>query len=128
MKFRFPNALKMDENARKKIAIVGAGPAGLSCAYFLARLGYKPDIFEASVRPGGMLVQTIPAYRLPRETLAREIRMIEDLGVKIHTEKKLGRDFTLDTLKRDGFEAVFVAVGAPESLSMGLPGEDATRA
>jgi NADH-quinone oxidoreductase subunit F len=120
-----PDCLENEENAQKKIAIVGAGPAGLSCAYFLARLGYKPDLYEASARPGGMLVQTIPAYRLPRETLAREIRMIEDLGAVIHTEKRMGHDFTLDSLKNEGFEAVFLAVGAPESLNMGLSGEEA---
>jgi len=120
-----PECREAPENARKKIAIVGAGPAGLSCAYFLARMGYRPDVYEASVRPGGMLVQTIPAYRLPRETLAREIRMIESLGAEIHTEHKLGRDFTLDSLIDEGAEAVFLALGAPESLNMGLPGEDA---
>jgi len=121
-----PECREDPENARRKVAIVGAGPAGLSCAYFLARLGYRPDVYEASVRPGGMLVQTIPAYRLPRETLAKEIRMIESLGAAIHTEQKLGRDFTLDSLMKDGAEAVFLAVGAPESLNMGLPGEDAS--
>ncbi|MCX7006025.1 MAG: NAD(P)-binding protein, partial [Kiritimatiellaeota bacterium] len=62
-------------NAKRKVAIVGAGPAGLSCAYFLARLGYMPKVFESEPRPGGMMAQTIPSYRLPREILAREIRM-----------------------------------------------------
>ncbi len=118
-----PECRENRENERRKVAIIGAGPAGLSCAYFLARLGYKPDVYEASVRPGGMLVQTIPSYRLPRETLAREIRMIQQMGVRIHTGMKLGKDFTLDSLKREGSEAVFLAVGAPESLDMGLPGE-----
>lgn len=65
---------------------VGAGPAGLSCAYFLARLGYRPKVYEAEPRPGGMLVQAIPAYRLPREIVAREVRMIENMGVEIVTE------------------------------------------
>ncbi|HUX14331.1 MAG TPA: NADH-quinone oxidoreductase subunit NuoF, partial [Spirochaetia bacterium] len=111
-------------NAARKIAIVGGGPAGLSCAYFLARLGYQPRIFEAEARPGGMLVQTIPAYRLPRETLAREIRMIEGLGVDIQTEKRLGRDFSLKDLRDEGYEAVFLGIGAPESVDMGIPGED----
>ncbi|MBF9014320.1 MULTISPECIES: NADH-quinone oxidoreductase subunit NuoF [unclassified Oceanispirochaeta] len=120
-----PECRENPENELRKIAVVGAGPAGLTCAYFLARLGYRPDIFEASVRPGGMLVQTIPAYRLPRETLAREIRMIETMGASIHTEKVMGRDFTIESLKEDGYQAVFIAVGASESLSMGLPGEDA---
>ncbi|MDA3901546.1 MAG: FAD-dependent oxidoreductase [Spirochaetes bacterium] len=110
-------------NAEKKIAIIGAGPAGLSCAYFLARLGYRPFVFEASERPGGMLNQTIPAYRLPREILAREIRMIEGLGVTIKTGKVLGRDFTLDSLRDEGWDAIFVGIGAPECMPLGLPGE-----
>lgn len=112
-------------NARRKIAIVGGGPAGLSCAYFLARLGYRPHVFEAELRPGGMLVQTIPAYRLPREILAREIRMIEGMGVTIETGKRLGKDFTLSDLKKHGFEAVFIGVGTPAGLSLNLPGKEA---
>ncbi len=112
-------------NARRKIAIVGAGPAGLSCAYFLSRLGYHPQIFEAAPRPGGMLVQTIPAYRLPREEVAREVRMIERMGVEIETDKVLGRDFTLPQLKEQGYEAVFLAMGAPEGVRLGITGEDA---
>lgn len=120
-----PEVRPNDRNAQRKVTIVGAGPAGLSCAYFLARLGYRPRIFEASVRPGGMLAQTIPAYRLPRETMAREIRMIEHMGVEIITEQRMGIDFTLESLLNEGQEAVFLALGAPDSLSMGLPGEDA---
>lgn len=122
---QIPEVRANDTNAKRKIAIIGAGPAGLSCAYFLARMGYKPTILEASLRPGGMLVQTIPAYRLPRETMAREIRMIERMGVEIVTEKRMGVDFTLQGLLDEGNDAVFLGVGAPDSLSMGLPGEDA---
>ena len=120
-----PEVLENEKNAARKIAIVGAGPSGLSCAYFLARLGYKPTVFESEPRPGGMLVQAIPAYRLPREILAREIRMIEQLGVDIETGKKLGKDFTLDDLKNEGYEAVYVATGASASLKLGIDGEDA---
>jgi NADH-quinone oxidoreductase subunit F len=105
------------------VAIVGGGPAGLSCAYFLARLGYRPVILEAQSRPGGMLAQTIPAYRLPRETIAREIRMVESLGVDIRTDSKLGRDFTLSELQMQ-YKAVFLAMGAPVGTVMGIPGED----
>ena len=112
-------------NAKRNVVIVGAGPAGLSCAYFLARLGYQPTVYEAESRPGGMMVQTIPSYRLPREILAREIRMIERMGVTIETGKKLGRDFTLEDLKKQGVEAVFVAVGAPRGSRLGIPGEEA---
>ncbi|AFG37808.1 NADH-ubiquinone oxidoreductase-F iron-sulfur binding region domain-containing protein [Spirochaeta africana] len=111
-------------NRERRVAIVGAGPAGLSCAYFLARLGYAPEVFESEPRPGGMLVQTIPAYRLPREVLAREIRMIEQMGATIHTGEQLGRDFSLDDLRARGFEAVFLGVGAPRSSKLGVPGEE----
>ena len=120
-----PEVRENEANAARKVAIVGAGPAGLTCAYFLARLGYKPVIFEAEARPGGMLVQAIPAYRLPRETLAREIRMIESLGVEIQTLRRLGRDFTLPDLRQEGYEAVFLAVGAPEGLNLAIPGHEA---
>ncbi len=120
-----PESRESERNAKRKIAIVGGGPAGLSCGYFLARLGYKPKIFESELRPGGMLVQTIPSYRLPRETLAREIRMIEQLGVEIETGVALGRDFSLRSLREDGYEAVFLGIGAPDSIILGIQGEDA---
>jgi NADH-quinone oxidoreductase subunit F len=121
---QLPEVRENEANAARKVAIVGAGPAGLSCAYFLARLGYRPEVFEAMPRPGGMLVQAIPAYRLPRETLAREIRMIENLGARIRTETRLGTDFTLDELRTDGYEAVFLGLGAPQSLPLEVPGAD----
>ena len=120
-----PEVRESAANAARKVAIVGAGPAGLTCAYFLARLDYKPVVFESEARPGGMLVQAIPAYRLPRETLAREIRMIESLGAEIRTLRRLGKDFTLQGLRDEGFEAVFLAVGAPDGLALELPGSDA---
>jgi NADH-quinone oxidoreductase subunit F len=120
-----PEVRENEANAKRKIAIVGAGPAGLSCGYFLARLGYRPTVFESEPRPGGMLVQTIPAYRLPREILAREIRMIEGLGVELRTNRKLGEDFTLQSLREDGYDAVFVATGAPKGITLDLPGSDA---
>ncbi len=123
---QLPEIRENDRNARRKVAVIGAGPAGLSCAFFLARLGYRPKVFEAEPRPGGMLVQAIPAYRLPREELAREVRMIERMGVEIETGATLGRDFTLDQLRKDGYEAVFLGVGAPEGVRLGIPGEDLT--
>ena len=121
---QLPEIRDDEKNAKRKIAIVGAGPAGLSCAYFLARLGYRPKVFEAEQRPGGMLVQTIPAYRLPREELAREVRMIERLGVDIQTGMRLGKDFTLKSLRNEGYEAVFLGVGAPQGTNLGVPGEE----
>jgi NADH-quinone oxidoreductase subunit F len=120
-----PECRDNDENAFRKIAIVGAGPAGLSCAYFLARLGYRPVVFESEPRPGGMLVQAIPAYRLPRELMAREIRMIESLGVEIRTNQRLGEDITLQSL-HDEYDVVFMAVGAPKGIQINLPGSNAT--
>jgi len=122
---QLPASIDSEKNAARKIAVIGAGPAGLSCAYFLARMGYKPRVFEAEPRPGGMLVQTIPAYRLPREELAREVRMIERMGVEIETDMRLGKDFTLQSLKDEGYEAVFVGVGAPRGSSLRIAGEDA---
>ncbi len=122
---QLPEVHENAANAKRKIAIVGAGPAGLSCAYFLARLGYRPKVFEAEQRPGGMLIQTIPAYRLPREIVAREIRMIEQMGVDIETGKRLGKDFTLASLRKDGYESVFIGVGSPQAVRLNISGSDA---
>jgi len=119
-----PEVRENAENAAKKVAIIGSGPAGLSCAYFLTRLGYKPTIFEKEPSPGGMLVQAIPAYRLPREELGAEISMIQNLGADLQTGRLLGRDFTLADLKAQGYEAVFLGVGAPDGTVLGIPGEE----
>jgi NADH-quinone oxidoreductase subunit F len=120
-----PEVRESAANAAHKVAVIGAGPAGLACAYFLARLGYRPIVLESEPRPGGMLVQAIPAYRLPREELAREVRMIEHLGVTIDTGRALGRDFTLAELREKGYEAVFLAVGAPLGVALDVPGAHA---
>jgi NADH-quinone oxidoreductase subunit F len=122
--FKVPEVRLNEQNARKKIGIVGSGPAGLSCAYFLARLGYKPTIFEAESKPGGMLLQGIPAYRLPRDILKKEIRMIEDMGVDIKTDVRLGKDITLEGLRDEGYDAVFIGVGAPTGTLMKVKNED----
>jgi NADH-quinone oxidoreductase subunit F len=122
---QLPEVRENMQNARRKIAVVGAGPSGLSCAYFLARLGYHPTVFEAEPRPGGMLVQAIPAYRLPREIVAREVRMIEQMGVEIVTNMLLGEDFTLKSLRASGYDGVYLGVGAPQGVGLGIPGEDA---
>jgi NADH-quinone oxidoreductase subunit F len=124
-KAQLPEVRDSKENAKRKVAVVGAGPAGLSAAYFLARLGYKPEVFEAGKKAGGLLVQGIPAYRLPRDVVEGEVRMIERMGVTIKTGKRLGKDFTLDDLKKQGFEAVFLGVGAPKGWTLGINGENA---
>jgi NADH-quinone oxidoreductase subunit F len=123
---QLPEVRDVPANARRRIAVVGGGPAGLSCGYFLARLGYRPTILEAEAVAGGMLVQAIPAYRLPREYVAREVRMIERLGVELRTNQRLGRDFTLQQLHDQGYDAVFLGVGAPKGSRLGIPGDNAT--
>jgi NADH-quinone oxidoreductase subunit F len=121
---QIPEVRASEENSQRKIAVIGAGPGGLSCAYFLARLGYRPVIFEKEESPGGMLTQAIPAYRLPRRELDREVGMIESLGVTIETGKALGRELTLRGLRDEGYEAVFLGVGAPDGVRLGVPGEE----
>ncbi len=111
------------EKNGKKIAVIGAGPAGLSCAYFLAIKGYSVEIFEGEGHGGGMLRYGIPAYRLPKDILDKEIENIEKMGVRIHYNKRLGKDFTIQSLKGD-YDAVFVAIGAWSASEMRCPGED----
>lgn len=108
----------------QRVAVVGAGPAGLTCAYFLARRGHSVTVLEARPEPGGMLRYGIPAYRLPREVLRREIGRILALGVELRCNQRWGREFTLAGLRREGYRAVFVSVGAGLSRSLNLPGED----
>ncbi len=107
-----------------KVAIVGAGPAGLTAAYNLARMGYDTTIFEASNILGGMMAMGIPAYRLPRDILKVEIDNITRLGVKVEANRRLGKDFTVDDLFKNDYKAVFVSVGAWATRGIGLPGEN----
>ncbi len=109
----------------KKVAVVGGGPAGLTCAYFLITRGYGVTLFERSPHLGGMLRYGIPEYRLPKEMLDREIRWITDLGVEVKTGVGLGTDIGLQEL-RDQYDAVFLAMGAQNAKGMGLPGENET--
>ena len=108
-----------------KVAVIGAGPSGLNCAYKLAGEGYKVTIFEALTVPGGMVKVGIPDYRLDKSVLIDEIKQIEDMGVEIELGKAVGRDFTLDGLKAAGFKAVYVAIGAHKDQKLNIPGEDA---
>lgn len=110
------------ENPKKeKVAIIGSGPSGLSCAFYLTRLGYRPTVFESLPFPGGMMMYGIPDYRLPKDTLKKEIDRIINSGVELilNYEVKSTKE-----LKRKGFDVVFVAVGAHESIKMGIKGEE----
>ncbi|MCB2149588.1 MAG: FAD-dependent oxidoreductase, partial [Deltaproteobacteria bacterium] len=120
---RIPIACLPDTGRR--VAVVGSGPAGLSCAYFLRRLGHRPTLFEARCEPGGMLRYGIPAYRLPRDIVDWEIRGILEMGVEIRTQAALGRDFTLTELRQDGFQAIFLGMGAWTIPPLDIPGETA---
>ncbi len=133
---RFVSDVEMDAAVKKydpvvtikpgapKIAVIGAGPAGMTAAYHLLLKGYPVEIFEALNEPGGMAAMGIPDYRLPREVLRAEFQTLQRMGVTIHYGKVLGPDFTLDDLKREGFGAVFLAIGAQKGTIMGVEGED----
>jgi heterodisulfide reductase subunit A len=107
-----------------RVAVVGAGPAGLACAYQLARKGYAVTVFEALPVAGGMMAVGIPEYRLPRDILEYEIDAIRQLGVDIVTDTALGRNFTLDDLFRQEYRAVFLAIGAHKGQKLRIPGEE----
>jgi len=115
---------KLEFHRPEKIAIIGAGPAGLTCAYYLARKGYQITIFEALETPGGMLAVGIPNYRLPKKILKLEIDDIIALGVEIKTNTEVGKDVMFDDLIKN-YNAIFIAVGASISKKMGIEGEDA---
>ena len=107
-----------------KVAIVGAGPAGVSCAHDLARLGYECHVYERLEVPGGMLYVGIPEYRLPRELIKNEVAAVELLGVKIHYGMECGKDFTVQSLFDDGFESIFLGIGAHIGRGLPIPGNE----
>lgn len=109
---------------KEKVAIIGSGPAGLTAACELAEKGYPVTVFEALPAAGGMLRKSMPEYRLPRKVLDNEIQYLTDLGVEIRTNTKIGKDVSFDELWRDGYKAVFVAVGAHKSRKLGIKGEE----
>lgn len=108
----------------KRVAVIGGGPAGLSCAYFLRRVGHSVNIFEAMPKLGGMLRYGIPEYRLPKAVLDWEIEGILNLGIDYHTNVKMGVDFDLGSLVGAGFDAIFLGVGAWKDYKLKIPGED----
>jgi len=112
------------EEKEQRVAIIGSGPAGLSCAYWLRLKGFKVTIFEALPVPGGMLQVGIPGYRLPKDVLADEIKEIAGRGIEIKTNTPIGRELTIDDLLKQGYESVFISVGAHRSQRLGIPGED----
>ena len=109
----------------QKIAVIGAGPAGLSCAYYLATKGYKPTVFEKNEKPGGMMRYGIPSYKLEKDVIDAEIDIIKELGVEIKCGIEVGRDITLGELRKQGFKAFYIAVGCQGGRMAGVCGEDA---
>lgn len=108
----------------QKVAIIGAGPAGLSCAYFLAIEGYHPVVFEKEAAPGGMLVNGIPAFRVDKAVVSSEIDVLREMGVEFRCSTEVGRDVTLAQLREEGFKAFYVAVGLQKAAKLGIPGEE----
>lgn len=114
---------EVKEKTGKKVAVIGSGPAGISCAYFLVRLGHQVCIYESMPHPGGMLRYGIPEYRLPKDILDAEINTLVKMGVEIKCNVKLGEDISIKYLKKS-YNAVFVAIGAWSSSSIGCKGQD----
>ncbi|MCD8285763.1 MAG: FAD-dependent oxidoreductase [Clostridia bacterium] len=108
-----------------KIAIIGAGPAGLSCAYYLACMGYRPTVFEKNSKPGGMLTYGIPSYKLEKDVIDSEIAVLTELGVEIKCGVEVGKDVTIAQLREDGYKAFYVAIGCQGGKLPGVPGDTA---
>jgi NADPH-dependent glutamate synthase beta subunit-like oxidoreductase len=133
---KFVAQLDLDEDTRvkpriqhpeyhdHKMAIIGAGPAGLSCAYYLAEMGYTVTVFEKEKKLGGMLTLGIPSFRLEKNVVEAEIDAIKEMGVEFKTGVEVGKDVTIDELKKQGYEAFYVAIGAQGGRKLGVPGED----
>jgi NADPH-dependent glutamate synthase beta subunit-like oxidoreductase/NAD-dependent dihydropyrimidine dehydrogenase PreA subunit len=109
----------------QKIAIVGAGPAGLTCAYYLAEKGYHPTVFDRSARPGGMLMNGIPSFRLEKDVVQAEIDILKDMGVEFRCGVEVGKDVTIQQLRDEGYKGFYLAIGCQGGRKVGIPGEDA---
>ncbi|MBR1565236.1 MAG: FAD-dependent oxidoreductase [Oscillospiraceae bacterium] len=115
---------KLYDFSDKKIAVIGAGPAGLSCAYYLAADNYRVTVFDKNEQPGGMLRYGIPSFRLEKPVLDAEIDVLKELGVIFRCGVEIGKDVTIQELRDQGYNAFYLAVGAQKSASLGIPGED----
>ena len=113
----------VQERWEEKIAIIGGGPAGLSCAYYLATMGYKPTVFEKNAEPGGMLRYGIPSYKLEKDVIAAEIDVMREIGVEIKTGVEVGKDVTIAQLRDQGYKGFYVAIGCQGGRLPGIPGE-----
>ncbi len=122
--FNLPKFTPLPPNG-KKVAVVGAGPSGLTCGYYLAQLGYEVTVYEKESTPGGVLNWGIPEFRLPNAVLMKEIRVIESAGVNIVTGVNVGKDIELNKLREEN-DAVYIAIGKQKSIPLGIPGEDMT--
>ncbi|MCB6994535.1 FAD-dependent oxidoreductase [bacterium 210820-DFI.6.37] len=109
----------------EKIAVIGGGPAGLSCAFYLAEKGYKPTIFEKNAKAGGMLVYGIPSFKLEKDVVQAEIDIIKAMGVEIKTGIEVGKDIIIEELRNQGYKAFYIAIGCQGGKMVGIPGEDA---
>ena len=109
----------------EKIAIIGAGPAGMTCAFFLAERGYKPVVFDKNKTPGGMLMHGIPSFRLEKDVVEAEIQVLREMGVEFRCGVEVGKDVTIPELREQGFKGFYLAIGAQGGRSVGVPGEDA---
>ncbi|MBQ8062219.1 MAG: FAD-dependent oxidoreductase [Bacteroidales bacterium] len=108
---------------KEKIAVIGGGPAGLSCAYYLATMGYFPTVFEKNAEPGGMLRYGIPSYKLEKDVIAAEIDIMKEIGVDIRTGVEVGKDVTIQSLREEGYKGFYVAIGCQGGRLPGIPGE-----
>ncbi len=112
------------ENYDEKIAVIGAGPAGMSCAYYLANRGYNVTVFEKNAVPGGMLAVGIPSFRLNRDVINAEIDVLRQMGVEFRCNVEVGKDVTVEQLRADGYKGFYLAIGAQKSAALGIPGEE----
>ena len=116
---------KVDGEFSEKIAIIGGGPAGMSCAYYLAEKGYRPTVFEKERRPGGMLMNAIPSFRLEKDVVEAEIDVLRALGVEFRCGVEVGKDITIAQLREEGYKGFYVAVGLQHGGALAVPGGDA---